>query len=142
MPNIRWLLALITRTHRFLYRVSGGRLGASALGIQFLMLHHVGRRSGQPRATPLLYVPDGRSFVVAASNMGDRREPAWWLNLKARPEARVQIGPRTVEVRARTADACEKERLWPRLEASYRWFADYREQAGREIPVVVLEPSD
>lgn len=139
MPNIRWLLALITRVHRFVYRASGGRLGANLGGSRMLLLEHVGRRTGKPRSTPLLYVPDGERLVVAASNAGDDRPPAWWLNLKHKPEASVQVGRDHYRVRAREADTAERERLWPLLETSYRYYADYRQRTTREIPVVILE---
>jgi len=140
VPNIRWLLALITATHRFVYRASGGRLGHRSGGMRFLLLSSLGRKTGLPRLTPLLYVDDGDAWLVAASNAGDERPPAWWLNLMARPEATVQVGRRRVGVRARPARPDETARLWPLLEASYPHYADYREHTSREIPVVVLEP--
>jgi deazaflavin-dependent oxidoreductase (nitroreductase family) len=139
MPNIRWLLALITRLHRFIYRLSGGRVGANLRGSHMLLLEHVGRRTGQPRSTPLLYIEDGPRLVVVASNAGDDRPPAWWLNLKHKPEAAVQAGREHRRVRAREADASERERLWPVLEESHRNFADYRARTRREIPIVILE---
>jgi deazaflavin-dependent oxidoreductase (nitroreductase family) len=139
MPNIRWLLALITRLHRFVYRVSGGRVGANLRGSRMLLLEHVGRRTGQPRSTPLLYIEDGERLVVVASNAGDDRTPAWWLNLQQKPEAAVQVGRAHSRVHAREADASERERLWPLLEASYRYYADYRARTQRKIPIVILE---
>lgn len=139
MPNIRWLLALITRVHRWVYRASGGRIGANLGGWRMLLLEHVGRRSGLPRITPLLYVEDGERFVVVASNAGDDRHPAWWLNLQARPEAGIQLGRDHLRVKARVATGPERERLWAKLRASYRYYDDYRERTQREIPVVILE---
>ena len=139
MPNIRWLLALITTIHRWVYVRSGGRIGKKLLNKPMLLLESVGRKSGSLRLTPLLYVPDGDDFVVAASNMGDPRPPGWWFNLQARPENVVRVGRRHVPVRARRASPEEETRLWPRLEAVYSYFPNYRENAGREIPVVILE---
>lgn len=141
MPNVRWLLAVITRIHRFLYLKSGGRVGANLGGSRMLLLEHVGRRTGKPRTTPLLYVEDGTRLVVVASNAGDERPPAWWLNLLHKPEASVRVGREHRRVRAREADPGERERLWPVLEASWRDFASYRERTKREIPVVILERS-
>ena len=140
MPNIRWLLALITAIHRWIYLKSGGRIGHKLAGKPMLMLESVGRKSGKLRLTPLLYVEDGDARVVVASNMGDARFPAWWYNLQAKPEAAVRIGTRRVEVRARRADDQEEERLWPKLEAAYSSYSGYRVRAGREIPVVILDP--
>jgi deazaflavin-dependent oxidoreductase (nitroreductase family) len=104
-----------------------------------LLLTTVGRRSGRERVVPLLYVEDGGRFVVVGSNGGDARPPAWWLNLRARPEARIQIGGERFAVRARQASAGESERLWPELLAVYPPYADYRRRTRREIPLVVLE---
>lgn len=141
MPNIRWLLALITRAHRAVYLATRGRLGARILHMRFLLLYHVGRRSGLERVTPLLYVSDEDRFVVAASNAGDARHPAWWLNLRAHPEARVIARGREIAVKARAATDAERARLWKELEQSYRFYRSYRERTEREIPVVVLEPT-
>lgn len=140
MPNIRWLLAVITALHRFVYRASGGRLGQRLGRRDMLLLTSVGRRSGRERTVPLLYVGDGERLVVVASNAGDERAPAWWRNLQVHPEARVQVGTRTRAVRARRASVEEAARLWPLLEASYASYAAYRRRTRREIPVVLLEP--
>lgn len=140
MPNIRWLLALITRLHRALYQLSDGRVGERALGIRFLLLAHRGRRSGRWRETPLLYVKDQGRFVVAASNAGDLRNPQWFLNLQRNPEAEVRAGRRWIQVKSRRASAAEREALWPKLTAAYRFYPRYEERAEREIPVVILEP--
>jgi deazaflavin-dependent oxidoreductase (nitroreductase family) len=139
LPNIRWLLALITALHRFVYRVTGGWIGGGAFGKQFLLLSHTGRLSGQERITPLLYVADGERWVVAASNAGDDRPPAWWLNLSARPEARIQVGRERVDVVASLAQEPDSERLWSLLMESYAAFDRYRNHTPREIPLVVLE---
>jgi len=141
MPNIRWLLALITRFHRWLFLATDGRIGDRVLGFRFLLLEHVGRKTGAARKTPLLYVENEGRFLVAASNAGDAREPAWWLNLKSRPEAAVRLGRRTVLVKARAAGPVEQATLWPLLCESYSYFDAYRERAGREIPIVLLEPT-
>jgi deazaflavin-dependent oxidoreductase (nitroreductase family) len=140
MPNIRWLLALITRVQRWLYLRTRGAIGASIFGITMLLLTTVGRRSGRSRTTPLLYVKDGERFVIVASNAGDDRDPAWWLNLQANPRARVQVRGECFDVVARRADPAEAQRLWARLVESYGYYDRYRERTRREIPVVILEP--
>jgi deazaflavin-dependent oxidoreductase (nitroreductase family) len=139
MPNIRWLLALITTVHRFLYRATNGRIGTRAGRAKMLLLTNVGRKTGRRYETPLLYVENGNGWVVVASNAGDERHPAWWLNLKAHPEAEIQIGPSHHSVRAREATPEEAETLWPRLLRSYRYYTDYRTRTKREIPVILLE---
>ena len=139
MPNIRWLIALITALHRFVYRASGGWIGGRLPGQRFLLLTTRGRRTGLERVQPLLYVPDGDRFVVVGSNGGDDRPPAWWLNLQADPAAQVQVDRAHHRVRARQARGAELDALWARLEQSYRYYADYRRRTSREIPVVILE---
>jgi len=141
MPNIRWLIALITALHRFVYQRSGGWVGGRLPGQRFLLLTTTGRRTGRERTMPLLYVPDGDRFVVVGSNGGDDRPPAWWLNLQAQPSAKVQVGRRRHRVTARRARGIELDELWKRLEQSYRYYADYRRRTSREIPIVVLEPA-
>jgi deazaflavin-dependent oxidoreductase (nitroreductase family) len=141
VPNIRWLLAFITAVHRFVYERSGGRIGGGLPGgKRFLLLATVGRKTGIRRVMPLLYVAEGDAFVVVGSNGGDDRPPSWWLNLQARPQARVQVDTEHHEVVARQAEGAELAALWPKLEASYSFYAAYRERTPREIPVIVLEP--
>jgi deazaflavin-dependent oxidoreductase (nitroreductase family) len=139
LPNIRWLIALVTKIHRGVYRVSGGRVGSGAFGMRFLLLRHLGRRTRRERITPLLYVSDADRWVVVASNGGDERDPAWWLNLKSHPAAQIQVGREHFRVAARAATDAECARLWPRLLAAYSSFELYRQRAKRPIPVVILE---
>ncbi len=140
MPNIRWLLALITVVNRWVYQVSNGRIGGRLGKVDVLLLETVGRKSGKQRVTPLLFVHDDERFVVVASNAGDDRNPAWWLNLQSQPEARVQVRDQHHKVHARRASPEERERLWPKLVAAYASYDRYVERTSREIPVVVLEP--
>jgi len=139
MPNIRWLLALITRIHRFVYTKSGGRLGAKLLWMQMLLLVTVGRKSGREYRTPLLCIEDAGRLIVVASNGGDPRDPSWWLNLQARPDASVQNGRERFAVTWRKADEAEDADLWAKLTKAYAFFPQYREKASREIPIVILE---
>jgi deazaflavin-dependent oxidoreductase (nitroreductase family) len=138
MPNIRWLIRLITRLHRFVYLVTDGRIGGGTLGREFILLHHVGRKSGRAFTTPLLCIEIEEGFAVMASNAGDPRFPSWWLNLEQDPVTRVQHRRRKLRVRARKALGEEREALWGRLMRAYPFFDRYEARAGREIPVVVL----
>lgn len=128
--------------HTFLYRASRGAIGHRVPGMRapFLLLDHVGARSGRKRTSPLLYLPDGENLVVVASKGGFRRNPAWFHNLRANPETTVQVGAERRAVRARVAEAEERERLWQRALAVWPAYADYQDHTERRIPVVVLEP--
>jgi F420H(2)-dependent quinone reductase len=140
MPNVRWLLALITCLHRFVYQASGGRIGGRAGRLHFLLLEHTGRKSGRRYETPLLYMPDGERLVVVASNAGDARDPAWWKNLQAQPETHARVGTRRLAVRARGAEGAERAELWSRLLEGWPEYARYERRTTRALPVVVLEP--
>jgi deazaflavin-dependent oxidoreductase (nitroreductase family) len=123
-----------------LYRATGGRLLGSFDGNPVLLLHHVGRRSGEPRVTPLLYLPDGDDVVVVGSMGGTPKHPAWFHNVCAAPDTEVELGRERRRVRARVAGPGERERLWPRLVRHYPAFQAYQDRAPREIPVVILSP--
>ncbi|MGI8930691.1 MAG: nitroreductase/quinone reductase family protein [Candidatus Limnocylindria bacterium] len=122
--------------HRLLYRLTGGRAGGSGT----LELRTVGRRSGDQRMTLLSYLGDGENLVVVGSNAGSERPPAWSLNLEAAPDAEVVLGGRAMPVHAHWASGPERDRLWSRLQAGNPAFERYQEMAGREVPVIVLEP--
>jgi deazaflavin-dependent oxidoreductase (nitroreductase family) len=129
--------------HRLLLRLSGGRIGtaqASSSGMGTLSLITTGRRSGVRRERPLYFMPDGDRFVVVASNVGDARDPAWWLNLQAAPEAEIRTPSGLVAVRAYEAVGDERERLWPELVRRHPTYARYERRTQRRIPVVVLVP--
>ena len=100
-----------TRLHTFIYRATGGRLGDRIVGAPVLLLTTTGRKTDRRHTIPLLYLEDGENFVVVASNGGAPRHPAWWLNLRADPEANVEIGDRKLHVRAQKASPEQKKRL-------------------------------
>lgn len=127
------------QVHHRLYKWSGGRIGGTLLGLPVLLLTTTGRRTGQPRTSPLMYLPRGEDFVVIASYLGEPRHPFWWTNLVATPEASVQIGSRHYRVRAREAEGEEREVLWKAVTAKTPDYDEYQKRTTRRIPVVVLE---
>jgi F420H(2)-dependent quinone reductase len=131
---------LFTESHTRLYRLSGGRVGGRMGDVDILLLDHVGRKSGKRRTSPLLYIADGDDLVIVASKGGSAKHPMWWLNLKANPEATVQVGGERRRVRAREASDAERERLWPRLTEVWPDYDRYQRRTERKIPVVILEP--
>ena len=88
----------------------------------------------------MLYLKDGDHWIIVASNGGDDRHPAWWLNLKANPIAQIQVGRVVNQVRAREATELERNRLWPHLVGMYSVYDDYQRRTSRKIPIVFLEP--
>ena len=130
---------VIAAFNTWAYRVSGGRVGGSFDRAPVLLLHHVGRKSGEARVAPLLYLPDGEDLVVVASYGGAPKNPAWLHNLRAHPQTTVEVGSERRTVTAREATAQERERLWPALLKLYPAYGDYQDRTGgREIPLVVL----
>jgi F420H(2)-dependent quinone reductase len=128
-------------SHVALFRVSGRRLGTNIGDLRFLFLHHFGAKSGVERIAPLVYVSDGDNLAIIASKGGDTRHPAWFHNLKAHPDVRVELRGEVRNVRARVAAGEERERLWKKAVKAwpdYEWYQ--RRAPHREIPVVVLEP--
>jgi F420H(2)-dependent quinone reductase len=127
-----------TRLHTFVYRLSGGKIGGRHGRAPILLLHHVGRKSGKERASPLLYMPDVDDIVIVASMGGSDSHPSWWINLRASPETTVEIGGEKRAVVAALASAEERERLWPKLVEMYPSYGAYQSRTDREIPVVIL----
>jgi len=132
--------ALASRAHAWVYGVSKGRIGKRFLGVEVLVLRTTGRRSGKPRESPMFFVRRGDAIAVVASNAAAPTHPAWWLNLKAYPKAEVLLDGGWRPVRGRRATVAEAEELWPRFDRIYSGYEHYRSIAGRELPVVVLEP--
>ena len=145
-PWLTWYSSgVLVPIDRFLYQRSNGRLSLGHVGtrregaVQSLLLTTTGRRSGQPRPTPVLYLEDGDRLVVVASNFGKESHPAWSANLLAAPDCSVQIRDRRMDVRARLATEEEKERLWPRLLELYPAWEAYRERTDRDFRAFFLE---
>ena len=114
--------------------------GGSGL-LATLLLTTTGRKSGEPRALPLIYGEAGGSYVIIASKGGMPSHPVWYLNLQANPECELMVGPKAVSARARVAEGDERERLWEQMAKIYPPYNEYQERAGaRTIPVVVLDP--
>lgn len=140
----RWVFQIGWAVHKGLFAASGRRIGAERprdgkVGTLFLL--STGRKSGTVRRNALFYLEDGPNLVVVASNAGAEPDPSWWLNLKAHPNADVELGRERRAVRARGASAEERARLWPRLVAANPSYDEYSRATSRPISVVVLEPA-
>jgi F420H(2)-dependent quinone reductase len=135
------VLNRVFAAHSTIYRLTDGRIGQRIPGLPpFLLLDHVGARSGTKRTSPLIYFEDAENVVVVASKGGFPKNPAWFHNLKANPDTTVQIGREKRAVRARVAGQEERERLWPKAVDTYGDYATYQRRTERKIPLVVLEP--
>jgi len=123
-----------------LYRISRGRLGGRIADAPVLLLTTTGRKSGEPRTVPVVYLDDGGRISVIGSNAGHGRTPAWSLNLQANPEAEIEVGRRRQKVRARVTDGEERADLWRRHVEQYSGFDEYEARTDRDIALFVLEP--
>jgi deazaflavin-dependent oxidoreductase (nitroreductase family) len=125
-----------------LHRSTRGRLRLGALaGVRTLLLRSVGRRTGQPRTTPLLYVRHTGGYLVVGSNWGGERHPDWSANLLANPAATVTVNGRDVAVRARSLTDDERDALWPLLVRAWPAYEHYVVRAGgRRLRIFLLEP--
>jgi deazaflavin-dependent oxidoreductase (nitroreductase family) len=139
----RWFAAVarsLVPLDRLVGRLTRGRVVALGL-VPSLLITTTGRRSGQPRSNPLLFVRDGDRYVVTGSNWGQPRQPAWALNLLADPAATVTVAGRRIPVRARVVTGAERERLWRLLVSQWPAYETYvRRAGGRDIRVFLLEP--
>jgi deazaflavin-dependent oxidoreductase (nitroreductase family) len=115
-----------------------GPLGGPGL-LPTLLLTTKGRKSGEPRALPLIYGEFDGKHVVIASKGGMPNHPVWFLNLEAAPECELQVGAKHVSARARIAEGDEREQLWKKMVEIYPPYTDYQKATERTIPVVVLE---
>lgn len=134
------LLRALGKLNVPVYRLTRGRLFGKIGRAPVLLLTSIGRRTGQPRTAPVLYLGNGESVVVIGSNAGNTRAPAWSHNLKANPDATVQIGGTIRQMRARVAEGEERAGLWRKMNEQYAGFDDYEERTARDIAVFVLEP--
>jgi deazaflavin-dependent oxidoreductase (nitroreductase family) len=133
-------LDLFGEEHVRVYRETGGERGYHwREGTTILLLTTTGHQSGQERTTPLIFREDGDSWVIVASKGGTPDHPAWYKNLQANPEAEIQVKDEQMPVRARTAEAGERQRLWERMVEVWPAYDEYQRKTDREIPVVVLE---
>ena len=136
-PIIRVMSAINT----WLYRISGGRIGGKWMyGAPVMLMTTVGRRSGQPRTVPLLYLRDGERVIIVGSQGGMSKDPLWVGNIAANPDVEIEIGSERRSMRARRGSAEEKARYWPDLCRMYPDYADYQKRTTRDIPVLILEP--
>ena len=131
----------MARAQTWMYKKSGGRIGGTFLqGAPVALLTTTGRKSGQARVSPLLYLREGDRVVLVASKGGAAANPLWYLNLKANPKVSVQIKDEVLTLTARDATDDERTRYWPKLVAMYSSFDDYQSWTDRVIPVVICDP--
>lgn len=121
------------------FRANGGKVDGMPGGAPLLLLHTTGAKTGLPRVNPLMYQEVGGELAVFASKAGAPTNPDWYYNLRANPDAEIEIGAETVGVTAREAEAGERDRIWGIQKERDPNFSEFEKTAGeRKIPVVLL----
>ena len=134
---IKWM----SRAQTWVYKKTGGKFADKFLrGAAVGILTTIGRKTGEPREVPLLYLREGQRVVLVASSGGREKNPPWYLNLKANAKVTFQIKGETLALTARDATDAERTEYWPKLDAMYQDFASYRTYTDRVIPIVICDP--
>ena len=120
------------------FRANDGKVGPPFEGAPLLLLNTTGAKSGQERVSPVVYQPVGDAWAVFASKAGAPTNPDWFHNLKANPEASIELGTETVPVSATVLDGAERDEIWTKQKELMPGFADYEKATTRTIPVVLL----
>lgn len=145
LVGFKWM----SRINTWAFRATDGRIGAKwRLGSKPVatpppvgILTTIGRKSGEPRDSPLLYLREDDRIVVVASQGGRSTHPMWYLNLVANPQVTFQVRGETLQLTAREATDAERDEYWPKLDAMYPDFVDYRSYTDRKIPIIFLVPA-
>ena len=135
-----WLFKVLTKSHVFLNRISGGKHFNTIKGDEVCFVTMTGAKSGKRITIPLMYVPYEDGVLLVASKGGAPRNPVWYNNIVKNPELKVRHRGKTISVSAQLATIDEKNTLWPICDAHYAEYADYRNQTEREIPIFVCKP--
>ena len=139
-PQSKFITKWMSRANTFVYKKTNGRVGGKLpKGAPVALLTTTGRKSGEPRVSPLLYLRHGDRVILVASQGGAAKNPMWYLNLKANPKVSIQIKDEVLALTARDATEAERTEYWPKLVEMYSSFDDYQSWTDRVIPVVICE---
>jgi F420H(2)-dependent quinone reductase len=150
--DFKWLLDATSSLERirgdaktdvaaYLANPDGRSTGTGPSGLPTLLLTCVGRKSGEPRTVPLVFLQHGDDMVVVGSLAGYDQHPTWYLNISANPQCRVQLDRRKMTAVARNATDEERKVLWPKLNAIFPVWGYFQKQTDRPFPIVILTPT-
>ena len=138
---LKWVLKVANGLHVALYRMSGGKFANKIANLPILLITTFGRKSGKPHTNPVVYVKDGQDYLVSATNGGSNTDPGWYLNLKTRPEAKIEVGGMAFNVQATITASEERTRLYEKFRAASSNFVKYEKGTSRVLPVIRLTPT-
>jgi deazaflavin-dependent oxidoreductase (nitroreductase family) len=140
-PRTNQIIKWMSRANAWIYKKTDGKIGGKLpQGAPVALLTTTGRKTGEPRVSPLLYQREGDRIVLIASKGGAANHPMWYLNLKANPKVSFQIKDEVLNLTARDATEAERAHYWPKMAAMYSSFDDYQSWTDRVIPVVICDP--
>lgn len=134
-----WVIRNLAGVDRRLLERTNGRftiLGPIAAPV--VLLTTTGRKSGEPRTSPLLYYREGAQLFVVGSNFGQQHHPAWTSNLLADPHATVAIGGKKIPVTAALVEGPEKARIYDAFNSMIRVYGEYKNRTDREMRLFAL----
>jgi F420H(2)-dependent quinone reductase len=134
------LMKYFARAHIWVYQRTNGLLGARLLRYPAALITATGRKTGEKRTTPTLFLREGERVLLPASFGGRDSNPAWYHNLRENPDVHIQIRGEHLDLFARDATDDERRHYWPRLIEMYPPYRNYREATDRVIPLVICEP--
>ena len=136
----KWMIKRIGKYQVKVYEMTNGKLWNTFLGAPCAILTTRGAKTGLLRKTPLLYLIDNNDIVLVASQGGFSTLPFWYKNIQNDPNVTIQIGAEKYTVQAREASEEQKELLWPKLDAMYEGYQEYRARTRgvRDIPILLF----
>jgi deazaflavin-dependent oxidoreductase (nitroreductase family) len=116
------------------------RKGGQFMGMDLLVLHTVGSRSGRPRQSPLAWFADGEDAWLIVASGGGKRNPDWYANMMAHPEdTSVELhGGDPIPVAPHPLDGDDRAEAWKRIAAEQPRYGQYQKKSKRQYPVVRL----
>jgi deazaflavin-dependent oxidoreductase (nitroreductase family) len=140
--GVNRILKAANGLHVAVYRMSGGKFANKIANLPILLITTIGRKSGIPHTNPVVYIKDGQDYLVSATAGGSDWDPGWYRNLKARPDAKIEVGSQTFDVQATIKKGEERTRLYDKFKAASGNFAKYEQNTSRVLPVIRLTPTN
>jgi len=121
------------------FRANGGKVTGQFENANLLLLTTTGAKSGEPRLSPLAYFNIDGKLIIIGSFAGSPKHPAWVHNLRANPQAHIEVGADAYDVTAHELPSDERDALFDKVTAAAPGFADYQSKTTRVIPLFELQ---
>ncbi len=135
-------MKLFLAIHIGVYRLSGGKVGGEIRGVKVLLLTTIGRKSGKTRTVPLGFFERQGGYLIVGSNNGQPTHPSWYHNIESKPEIAVKVSRKIIPVTAEVLTGEARTQAWQQVTAAAPGYANYEKKTKREIPLVLLRPSN